>query len=107
MDNFPKWLFILNVTHECMCHFGFTTIDLLVFIHCSLRLGLVYESVASAISSLNESRRRETNDSESVVTFFSDAYARQTKITLFDCSESQIERYSASVDVKENLFKAK
>lgn len=104
MDNFPKWLFILNVTHECMCHFGFTTIDLLVFIHCSLRLGLVYESVASAISSLNETR---TNASESVVTFFSDAYVSQTKFTLFDCSESQIERYSASVDAKKNLLKAK
>lgn len=102
MDNFPKWLFILNVTHDCMCHFGFPTIDLLVFIHCSLRLGLVYESVASVIGSL-----KGTGASESYVTFFSDSQTSQTKFSLYECSDSQMELYSASVDAKKNLLKAK
>ncbi len=46
LDNFAKWLFILNVVHESMCYFNISTIDPAVFAHCSLRLGLIYESLA-------------------------------------------------------------
>ena len=101
IENFPKWLFILNVTHESMCYFGFATIDLLVFIHCSLRLGLVYESVASAISVKSGARK----SSETFGTFFSDD---QVPLSSSESNEAtHMEKYSASPDAKENLLNAK
>jgi hypothetical protein len=48
----------LNVVHESMCYFNISSIDPGVFAHCTLRLGLVYESLAnigsrkSALSSM-------------------------------------------------------
>lgn len=42
-----QWLFILNVTHESMCCFNISTIDPAMFAHCSLRLALLYEAIAT------------------------------------------------------------
>lgn len=47
LENFGKWLYILNVVHEAMIYFDISTIDPAVFAHCSLRLGLIYESLAN------------------------------------------------------------
>jgi len=61
LENFSKWLFILNVIHESMCTFEISTIDPAVFAHCSLRLGLTYESLA------NVNSKKLTKESSSVV----------------------------------------
>ena len=44
----------MNVVHDTMCRFDMATIDPAVFAHCSLRLGLIYESLA------NVSNKRST-----------------------------------------------
>ena len=40
----------LNIIHESMCIFEISTIDPAVFAHCSLRLGLTFESLANVNS---------------------------------------------------------
>jgi hypothetical protein len=40
----------LNVIHNSMCYFDIATIDAAVFAHCSIRLGLIYESVVTVLS---------------------------------------------------------
>ena len=54
LENFGKWLFILNVVHDSMVCFNIATIDPAVFAHCSLRLGLIYESLAYIVNKKNQ-----------------------------------------------------
>ena len=87
-----------------MCYFDISTIDPAVFAHCSLRLGLTYESLA------NVNSRKSTKESSSLNETADDqqsmARTNNTKFTLFEMNDEINEKYGVSYDVRENLFKA-
>ena len=104
LENFPKWLFILNLIHEAICHFEFQSADISFFIYCSLRLGLVYESLGIC------SAKKLNKAVESKATFFTDEHLsnpRITKFTLYENNETFHERYSAALDARGNFLKAR
>ncbi|CAF0930684.1 unnamed protein product [Brachionus calyciflorus] len=105
LENFSKWLYILNVTHDSMCYFNISSIDPAVFGHCSLRLGLTYESLA------NINFKRYFKDSASQYDVqtddqFSVAKTNLTKLN-FEFSDIASERFGASNDIRGNLLRAK
>ena len=88
LDN--KWLYVLNIVHEAMCRFGFTTVDLQLFMHCSVRLGLAYESLAIVWSKKSASSQlQETTEGGS------------------GCIEKCLEKYSPPTNARDNYVKAK
>ncbi|RNA15266.1 cilia- and flagella-associated 54, partial [Brachionus plicatilis] len=106
LENFSKWLYILNVTHESMCYFNISSIDPAVFGHCSLRLGLTYESLAN----INFKRFTKDSSSQFEVQTYDDQYsAAKTNLTKlnFEFSEISSERFGVSNDIRGNLIKAK
>ena len=75
-------MFVLNVAHNSMCYFNVSTIDPAVFAHCSLRLGLVYESLANVLA------RKTAKESVSQVEpddTYSIARTTNTKFSKFFC----------------------
>ena len=87
-----------------MCYFNFTTVDLPVFIHCSLRLGLVYESVATV------NFKKTTKKTDSFSTFTTDdtmSNSRKSKISILENNQQYMEKYSAANDTQGNLLKSK
>jgi len=95
LDN--KWLYILNIVHEAMCFFGFTTIDLQLFMNCSVRLSSTYESLAIAWSKKKtvSPEKKTTNSSE------------QAKSDAYDCIEARLEKFNPPTSARENYMKAK
>lgn len=86
-----------------MCYFGFFTIDLQLFIHCSLRLGCTYESLAIVSLKkfkLNTGSPATINDEQSL-------NSRQTKFETQNSNESFLDKYSAALDSRGNYMKAK
>lgn len=87
-----------------MCHFGFQSADISLFIHCSLRLGLVYESLGTC------SAKKLTKTVESKATFYTDdnfSNVRLTKFTVYENKDAFNERYSAAPDARGNFLKAR
>jgi len=85
LDNFGKWLFMLNVVHESMCYFDVATIDPAVFAHCSLRLGLIYESLSFIDIKKTDMEHQATSEAEEQ--FFKSSttkFSKQTRIFVID-----------------------
>ena len=96
LDN--KWLYILNIVHEAMCRFGFTTIDLQLFMHCSVRLGSAYESLAIAWSKklVPSSKQQEITRSDEQSTGSGGGWI-----------ETCLEKYIPPANARDNYMKAK
>lgn len=99
LENLSKWLLILNVVHDSMCYFNIATIDPAVFANCSLRLSLVYESLAN-IGSRKSAVDLQLNEEDRTTT------VRILDNKTVDIFESFGEKLITR-DVRGNLLKAK
>lgn len=103
LDNLHKWLFILNIVHSSMCYFNMSFIDPAVYAHCSLRLGLVYESLANySLKKGGKDSNTETDDNSGGL-----RSTTGVKFSIFEMCDSFKEPFNASTDVRGNLLKAK
>ena len=96
-----------------MCHFEFTTIDLQLFIHCSLRLSSIYESLAIDCT---KKTLANLKNSESTATISNDELSSQAKFTNYSvgCNNtnnnnagSLFGKYGVPSSARENFMKAK